>query len=111
MPGRGRTARASTGTPIPARASRRTRGGAVAVAHPCGRSDRLHLRLRRRLGARHCPGECLPPGTKGDGPVCTTGKGACSPEDCGGAWGYEGLKDTLADPAAGAMRTCSKGPA
>jgi hypothetical protein len=31
-------------------------------------------------------------------PVCTAGKGACPPEDCGGAWGYANLKDTLADP-------------
>ncbi len=33
-------------------------------------------------------------------PVCTDGEGACPPEDCGGPWGYEDLKATLADPAA-----------
>ena len=32
-------------------------------------------------------------------PSCVTGKGACPPEDCGGAWGYAGLKEILADPS------------
>ena len=31
-------------------------------------------------------------------PVCLTGKGACPPEDCGGAWGYADLKETIANP-------------
>jgi hypothetical protein len=31
-------------------------------------------------------------------PWCVAGKGACPPEDCGGAWGYAGLKEILADP-------------
>jgi len=35
----------------------------------------------------------------GGHPVCLAGKGACPPEDCGGAWGYAELKQTLADPA------------
>jgi len=29
----------------------------------------------------------------------TTGKDACPPEDCGGVWGYQDLRDALADPA------------
>jgi hypothetical protein len=31
--------------------------------------------------------------------TCLTGKGACPPEDCGGAWRYAALKETLATPA------------
>jgi hypothetical protein len=31
-------------------------------------------------------------------PHLLDGKGACPPEDCGGVWGYEDLKATLADP-------------
>jgi hypothetical protein len=30
-------------------------------------------------------------------PVCVAGEGACPPEDCGGAWGYEHLREVLAD--------------
>ena len=35
-------------------------------------------------------------------PVCLTGKGACPPEDCGGAWAYAELKEEAdgSDPAA-----------
>jgi len=31
-------------------------------------------------------------------PACLAGKGACPPEDCGGAWGYAELLSILADP-------------
>jgi Plasmid pRiA4b ORF-3-like protein len=41
----------------------------------------------------------LPPDALAGVPVCLAGKGACPPEDCGGAWGYTDLKATLADPA------------
>jgi len=33
-----------------------------------------------------------------DYPVLVTAKGACPPEDCGGAWGYADLKAVLNDP-------------
>jgi Plasmid pRiA4b ORF-3-like protein len=39
----------------------------------------------------------LPPDTV-TGVSCLAGKGACPPEDCGGAWGYASLKEILADP-------------
>ena len=31
-------------------------------------------------------------------PACLDGSGACPPEDCGGPWRYEELKEILADP-------------
>lgn len=40
----------------------------------------------------------LPPGLGTGAPSCLAGKGACPPEDCGGAWGYASLKEVLADP-------------
>lgn len=32
-------------------------------------------------------------------PILVAAKGACPPEDCGGAWGYADLKAILADPS------------
>jgi Plasmid pRiA4b ORF-3-like protein len=31
-------------------------------------------------------------------PACIAGEGACPPEDCGGAYGFEQLKELLAGP-------------
>jgi hypothetical protein len=41
----------------------------------------------------------LPPDPGAVVPACLAGKGACPPEDCGGAWGYADLKEAIADPA------------
>ena len=30
-------------------------------------------------------------------PICLAGKGACPPEDCGGPWGYENMKQLFAE--------------
>jgi Plasmid pRiA4b ORF-3-like protein. len=32
-------------------------------------------------------------------PVCVAGTGDCPPEDCGGVFGYEQLREILADPS------------
>ncbi len=32
-------------------------------------------------------------------PCCVAARGACPPEDCGGAWGYSDLKEILANPS------------
>jgi hypothetical protein len=39
------------------------------------------------------------PGTASDTlPSCVTGDGACPPDDCGGPWGYDRLKEVVANP-------------
>ena len=32
-------------------------------------------------------------------PACVAGARSCPPEDCGGSWGYQHLREVLADPA------------
>ena len=41
----------------------------------------------------------LPANPKQILPVLVKGKGACPPEDCGGIWGYENLKEVMKNPA------------
>ncbi len=40
----------------------------------------------------------LPPEDGQSYPFCVTGKRACPPEDCGGAWGYSEFLEAIADP-------------
>jgi len=63
-------------------------GGRMRYTYDFGDSWEHELVLEKVLDAE--PGECYP--------VCTAGKSRCPPEDCGGAWGYASLRETLADP-------------
>ena len=42
-------------------------------------------------------------------PACIAGEGACPPEDCGGAFGFEELKEVLAGPPARNVTRCRNG--
>ena len=42
--------------------------------------------------------KALPPEPKAKYPRCIAGKRACPPEDCGGAYGYETLLETIQNP-------------
>ncbi len=43
--------------------------------------------------------DLLDPAPETHYPILVTAKGACPPEDCGGAWSYTDLKAILADPS------------
>jgi hypothetical protein len=40
----------------------------------------------------------LPPGSQVQTPKCIAGKRNCSPEDCGGIWGYSNMLEVLKQP-------------
>lgn len=40
----------------------------------------------------------LPRAEKTEYPICLEGERACPPEDCGGAWGYVDMLETISDP-------------
>lgn len=40
----------------------------------------------------------VPRAEKTEYPICLEGERACPPEDCGGAWGYVDLLETISDP-------------
>lgn len=63
-------------------------GDRIAYTYDFGDDWEHEIVLEKRLRAE--PG--------GPCPTCLGGKGACPPEDCGGAWGYARLREALADP-------------
>jgi hypothetical protein len=65
-------------------------GGQIVYTYDFGDNWEHQVALEKVLTAE--------PGV--DYPVCTAGRSACPPEDCGGIWGYADLRDALADPAA-----------
>jgi hypothetical protein len=64
-------------------------GGRARYTYDFGDDWDHEIVVERRLAAE--PGMACP--------VCVAGEGACPPEDCGGGWGYEHLREVLADPA------------
>jgi hypothetical protein len=63
-------------------------GGRARYTYDFGDDWEHELVVEERLAAE--PGRAYP--------VCVAGEGACPPEDCGGPWGYEHLREVLADP-------------
>jgi hypothetical protein len=65
-----------------------------------GVGDRLHYTYDFGDGWEHeiIVEEVLDPDPELCYPTLVASKGACPPEDCGGAWGYAELKEILADP-------------
>ena len=64
------------------------KGGRAYYLYDFGDDWEHELLVEKRLAAE--PGMAYP--------VCVAGEGACPPEDCGGPWGYEHLREVLADP-------------
>ena len=64
------------------------RGSKLLYTYDFGDDWEHDVRLEERRPA--AAGETLP--------SCTAGEGACPPEDCGGPWGYDNLKEVVADP-------------
>jgi len=65
------------------------KGDKIVYEYDFGDSWEHRVKVEKVLG---------PSEVTGPVPWCLEGVGACPPEDCGGVWGFENLKEILRDP-------------